>query len=291
MTEISFVAALRYLYGAPLWVPETLFGELGQLSADFLSGASPAHVMSEVLGYIASGYYLGIPEVVQAGLNCVRRLLTWDTIVPCLAFGLAGGLDTQFWSFVSPSESQDAKEHNERSRLTPVYGQASNHILHDTLVWIAMAFPPAFQFASTATQLPELPRLPTVIEHRPSQADPRLSLIQFGDLAIEETGRPDYLTFFISSVLLSLPFAPLSFLFEQPAFRQKPHLDHRAIAEAVINERESRRTAVLSAKRLKGANDLALWDATKWQERVVFHPTLQLQRERISEDTDTSAGA
>lgn len=158
-----------------------------------------------------------------------------------------------------------------------------------------MSFPPAFQFVPTATQLPAAPRLPTVVENRPSQADPRLSLIQFGDMGLEHTGRPDYLTVFISSILISLPFAALQFLFDQPGYRQKP-LDHQVIAEAVIEERENRRKLVLSAKRLKDAKDPALWDATRWKEKVVREPehgfpAFQLHRAHVIDPPDTTAGA
>ena len=281
MTETGFLGALKYLYGAPLWYPETLFGELGQFSPRFLHGAPSADVMPQVLSYIASGHFLGLPEVVQAGLTCVRRLQTWDTVEQCLAFGLEGGISTSFWSHISSAVSSTT----DNFAREPTYGQAASYILHDTLLWIALAFPTPFHFSPSATQLADAPRLPTVVENRPSQADPRLSLIQFGDMALEETGRPDYLTARISSILLSLPFAALNFLFEQPAWRQKP-LNHQMIAEATIQERENRRNAVLSAKRLKDAEKL--WEATKWIESVAVesshgYAAFHLRREKAAD--------
>ena len=286
MTEIGFVGALRSLYGAPLWFPETLFGELGQLTPEFLHGAPSAYVMPHVLSYISSGHYLGLPEVVQAGLACVQRLQTWDNIVQCLAFGLEGGLSFGFWASVSPTQIEMTNA--DATAPEPTHGHAASEILYMTLFWIIRAFPHNFPFAPSAAQLTEAPRLPTVIENRPSQANPRLSLIQFGDMAIEESGRPDYITMLISSILLSLPFTTLAFILDHPLLRQRP--DHASLAEAVVQERENRRKLVLSAKRLKDANDPRLWDATKWNERVVFeHNHFQLRRERI--ESHETAGA
>jgi hypothetical protein len=179
------------------------------------------------------------------------------------------------------------------SQSEPTFGEASSQLLQDTLVFIAMALPPTFRFNATATQLHELPRLPTVIENRPSTSDPRLSRIQFGDMAPEDTGRPDFLTTFISSILLSLPFAALKFLFEHPLFN--PKITNRtAIIQAVIDERELRRVKVLQAKRLKDSTDPLLWEATKWSEQVgeMAHafPGFQLYHVR-ADRADGSAGA
>lgn len=269
MTEVGFSGALKYMYGGPRWIPENLFYEISQVSPDFAQNASPVHTMSHVLSYIASGHFLGLPEIVQAGIACAHRMQSWDTVSTCLAFSLDGGLDTRFWRIENARDEANVLQ-------DPTYGQAATYLLQQTLDWIAMAFPPVFQFAPTATQLPELPRLPTIIENRPSQADPRLSLIQFGEMAPEE-GRPDYLTLFLSSILVSLPFATLKFFFELPAFRSKP-LDHLAIADAVIGEREDRRMKVLEAKRLKDGKNPLLKDATRWKEQVVHEPYLQLHR-------------
>jgi hypothetical protein len=291
MTEIGFMAALRYLYGAALWAPDNLFFELAQLSAEFSNGASPpaSYVMSQVLGYVASGHYLGLSEIVQAGLNCFRRLQSWETVSTCLTFSLStssSGTQTTWRLIPSSPEAGIAPMMVPNEEL--VYGQASSFVLHETLVWIAISFPPSFVFAATATQLSELPRLPTVIETRPSQADPRLSLIQFGQISLEDSGRHDYFTLLLSSILLSLPFTQLQFLFSHPALLQKP-LDSVRLAEEVVMEREKRRNLVLQAKRVKDGKNSVLWSATHWKEMVVRensqhgYPAFQLRSERVEE--------
>jgi hypothetical protein len=294
MTEIGLVAALRYLYGAPLWVPDSLFFELAQLSPEFSNNPPASYVMSQVLGYIASGHYLGLSEIVQAGLNCARRLQSWETVSTSLAFALddgSAGAQTT-WRFIPPAPETGMPMMVPQEE--PVYGQANSHVLHETLNWLAFSFPPAFIFAPSATQLSELPRLPTVIENRPSQADPRLSLIQFGQISLEDTGHHDYLTLLISSILLSLPFTQLQFLFSHPALLSKP-LDIVRVAEEVVVERENRRNLVLQAKRLKDGKNPALWDATQWKEEVVRersqhgYPSFQLRRERV-EEAQASSG-
>jgi hypothetical protein len=290
-TEFGFVGALRYLYGAPLLTPSDFIHEISQANFLDISPNAPAgRTMSQILSYVASGYFLDLPAVVGAGLECTGYLQRWDTVPTCLAFALDGGL-THWWrTYAGPKKQSDTSARVEQQE--PTFGEVGSQLLQETLIYIAAAFPDNFHFDSTATQLHELPRLPTIIENRPSTSDPRLSLIQFGEMAIEDTGRPDFLTTFISSILLSLPFAALKFLSEHPMFNLKAN-NRLHIVQAVIQERELRRLKVLSAKRLKGGKDPSLWEATKWSEKVTevarVFPGFQLHRTRV--DGDTSAGA
>jgi hypothetical protein len=265
MTEFGFVAAVKHLYGASLLRPDDFVHEMRQANFIAISSHAPAtHAMSKILSYIAAGYFLDLPDIIGAGFDCVQYLQRWDTVPTCLVFALDGGL-TQWWHTITDREdTADGPVTVQQQQQAPTFGEVGSHLLHLTLTWMAVNVPSNFQFSTTVAQLGELPRLPNIVENRPSTSNPRLSLLQFGQLPAEDDGR-HFLSAFISSIFLSLPFAAFKYVFESPRFN--PNADRFELVRAIVAEREVRRQKVLQAKRVKDGTR-ELWDATKWSEHV-----------------------
>jgi hypothetical protein len=270
----AFVEVLNHLYGAPLLnVHELVHGLRPFRLDDPETTAIVLQNMTRSLAHAATGYFLDMPAVTSNAMECAKRLLRWDTVERALSFALDGGL-TPSWqsrsrSLSSYDRQRAANDTSDRRISLPTYGEYSGQFLQSIVDFLAYNFPKSFQFFPGAPQLLENPRLPTVLDSRPSISDPRLSRIQFGEMSAELSGRPDFVTTTLSSILISIPFPVLKVLVEHSGVSSRIGWSKVAdIMHLVIRERESRRQKVLASKRIAASPDAALMENTGWWERV-----------------------
>jgi hypothetical protein len=274
----AFVEVLHHLYGAPLLNVHDLVQGLRPFRLnDPETTAIVLQSMTRSLAHAATGCFLEMPAVTSNAMECAKRLLRWDTVERALSFALDGGL-TPNWqsrsrSFSTYERQRTTNGASDRQVSLPTYGEYSGQFLQNIVDFLAYNFPKSFQFFSGAPQLLENPRLPTVLDSRPSISDPRLSRIQFGEMSAELSGRPDFVTTTLSSILVSIPFPVLKVLLEHSGVSSRVGWPKVAeIMHLVIRERESRRQNVLASKRVAAGPDAALMENTKWWERVEESP-------------------
>lgn len=232
----SFLNVVRYLYGAALPTRNSLAGQ----------------PMDQSIALAAAGWHCGLSEVIIHGLECAESYLNWSNIEQALEFALEGGL-TRVFQF---NESDIVPE--------PLFGEFAGQFLYNILKWISLNMPTNYQFISSAPQLANSPRLPIILESRPSVANPRLSRIQFGDLPSEESGLPGML---LSSIMLSLPLGALRLLLLHPAFWARAQ--HADMVRAVMKERENRRGKALESRRYRPGATAYMREAVYWKEELV----------------------
>lgn len=265
--EQAFVEALQFVYGAPLAtafmgmvnrVPPFNTRDLNGETAKFAR-----HVLTHALSLTSSGLSLQLEPVALHGADLAKRLIRWDTLEVALNFILVNGLP-QGW------RSQESNGDANRLKGIAMFGDGvKSQLLGAVIDYLAINFPHHFEFNAAASQFDECPRLPLVLDAKPSVSNHRLSRIQFGQLPAEQ---PDFVTSTLSSILLSLPFEPLKALFGHPALLSRGKgFNLVNIAESVVAERENRRNRVLESKRISPRGEGALWDATQWQESVILN--------------------
>ncbi|KAF2234351.1 hypothetical protein EV356DRAFT_532919 [Viridothelium virens] len=296
----GFSDALRYLYGAPLVDPNR-----------FPSGPTPNPAGAEIersdileqhldyaLAYAASGHFLQVDSVTARGIDIAIRILHWETVEKALSFSLDGGLGANWKTDDSPedrdsvSSSEDSSSRLEPSQAPPTFGIYATRLLQSIVEFLVSHFPQDFIFDATAAQLKETPRLPAVVESRPSTSNARLSKIQFGEVPVEDVALQSVrAAATLSSILISLPFPVLKVFLEHYVLGGRlgwPKVVD--IMRAVIDERESRRSRVLRS-RVMVADD-ALARNARWEESV--EPSKQHQsgfriaRHRKGMDTPVS---
>jgi hypothetical protein len=265
ITAQAVMEALKFLYGAPLPLPakflqgmQAFDNRAEQVDA---SGISRQRT-DQALGFAAAGVFLQLPAVAHRGIDIALHILRWDNIERALEFALLGGL--------SPSwiDAQSAPS----SPTYPLYDPYSSILLRGILAFISLGFPFDFQLNNAAPQLSGSPFMSSFVESRPPTHHPRLSMIRFGEIPVEDTARPTFATTILSSILLSLPFLVLRSLFDNAALGGKlgwPVLVD--IMKAVVEEREIRRIKALKSLN-KGAfcseADQQLLENLSWEERV-----------------------
>ncbi|QDS75321.1 hypothetical protein FKW77_001740 [Venturia effusa] len=232
----SFINVLRYLYGAALPTRNSMAGQ----------------PIGQCLALAAAGWYCGLSEVTIHGLECAESYMDWDNLEQALDFALDGGL-TRAFQF---DEAEIVPE--------PSFGEFAGQFLSYILNWIPLNLPTNFQFITSAPQLVNSPRLPGVLESRPSVANPRLTRIQFGDLPSEQSSLS---TTLLSSIMLSLPLGALRHLLLHPVFWDRA--GHADMVRAVMKEREARReTALKSRRHLPGATAY-MRETMYWREELI----------------------
>ncbi|KAE9973394.1 hypothetical protein EG327_009109 [Venturia inaequalis] len=232
----SFINVVRYLYGAALPGRNSLAGQ----------------PMEQCLALAAAGWHCGLSDVIIHGLECAESYLNWGNVEQALDFALEGGLTFGFQF----NEAESVAE--------PSFGEFAGQFLYNILKWISLNIPTNYQFMASAPQLANSPRLPSVLESRPSVANPRLSRIQFGDLPSEESSLP---TMLLSSIMVSLPLGALRHLLLHPAFWARAR--HVDMVGAVIKERESRREKALESKRYLPGATAYMHETMHWKEELV----------------------
>jgi hypothetical protein len=221
------------------------------------------------IAYALSGKFLQIPLVVDHGLDLAARYLTWKDVEKVLVFAL------------DPNSTNTGRA-NEPRGVQDLQGVMLNRVLN----FITMEFPLDFAFLISAPELSSLPRIPSVVESRPSISS-SLAAIQFGEIP-QDTSAALESNLLISSILLSVPTHFLQRLSGNQALGGRVGWEKVAnLLLDVVDERERRRTKVRRTKRVvPGASD-EQWEETKWEEFVassVESPSGVIVDRKIAED-------
>ncbi|KAK3116381.1 hypothetical protein LTR53_003301 [Teratosphaeriaceae sp. CCFEE 6253] len=296
-----FWECVQYLYGGPLQQLENLH----RASYEDGTHTGSGERMESALGYVATASWLQLPAVAARAMVVVLSMLQWDTIASVLAFALDGGLGSALavedGSEMSCASSDDSLGKADIVGI-PTHEPYSTELLHRLIDFMVHMFPPNFYTDAAAPQLascPRLPPLPPAHESRSSRSDPRLSQIRFGELSVEDHGRPSLVTTTVSSILLSLPFPLLKCVLEHNGMVFQLGADTVAsIMRQVVAEREVRRKRVLQARTVGQTNDgatLRLVQNLYLEERVEPSPHhgagSRLARTKRGIDTPPSSGA
>jgi len=240
----ALVEALQYLYGAPLLNVQNFLRALPPFenSGSHSESAIVAQqMMTHALGYVSAGHLLQLPVVTFHGLRFAQELLRWDNVEQALEFAL-------------------------HTKIADDFAQS---FIHHILKFITFNFPPQFSFQASVPQLAGCPRLPSVAEPRTSISDPRVSRLTFGELQFTDIPVADPASFTLSSILISLPFAALKRLLQDPTLSKHiTAIEVTELAHQVIEEREKRRRKVLKSKCVGTGADELLWEEAKWEESV-----------------------
>lgn len=290
ITSQAIEGALRVFYGEPshIFIGSCLQIDLSKQNAD-----TSLAWMDNVLSFAASGHLLGLEEVISRGIHIASSILSWDNIEKALSFALHGGLDpaldpdhalrvdslislakTSTDSIPSPVRGASGSL---RKRATSGAGSRTprcqavrsgrSSLLPHCLDFIALEFPISWSLETSACPLAEIDRLPlTAKDHSPSSKS-RLVSIRFGDCPPEILSIARHRDSVLSSILLSLPFAPLKYILDQ-----LPQSTRSRIIGPIVDERERRRMQVLKegevdwSRRIVDADHLAYLG---WKEYIV----------------------
>ena len=238
--------------------------------------------MESCLAFAAAGHVLGLESVVLKGLQIAFSILDWDNLEQALSFALESGPNRRnsasadviplsayspVWSRVSdpspapnltpPSASAESRpEHSRDEGISSVSSHPSEvrsarDLETYCLQWMASNLDDSWEFDSSARPLADVDRLPTTAESRSPLFKSRLSRIQFGEHPSEIDAKASDRNHLISSIMLSLPFMALKYMFDlgsHPLLRQIP---------AIVKERERRRQIVLQSKSVPWSERLA----------------------------------
>lgn len=255
----SFGYAVRTLYGWDL-------GD-GPLPAS-QAPRNMEEALALSLEYAASADYLQLPHVYAKAMHHACHQLTWETLERAYHFVLPSAI-----SFRGPTVSSTSNLSN-------------SELLDAIMAFLVHSLPVDFVLDSRADD-PCYARLPFVsgtaslrtdseqhvhsghgsmgqaqMPRKSRAANPRLSLIQFGDLSMNGTGissehsitsaasrQPTRIDTILSRILLNLPFPMLKQVLEHPALAKpsgelSPQKRHEIIV-SIIAEREARRAQIL----------------------------------------------
>ncbi len=287
ITSQAIEAALRIFYGEP---PHLFMGSC--LHIDFSKSSTDTALiwMEKALAFAASGYLLGLDEVITRGLHIASSILNWDNIEKALCFALDEGLDPNLDPdhalrveslLSSTNTSADCIPpaingvSASRAGLGPGFRtpqskaggiRRSPVFLLQCLDYIALQFPMSWDLDVSAYPLAEIDRLPAEAKaHSPSNKS-RLSKIRFGDCPPELHSISRHRDSVLSSILLSLPFIPLKHILDQLAEPTRSR-----IIRSIIDERERRRMQVLKEGDgvwSRWIIDAHTWACLGWEEYV-----------------------
>jgi hypothetical protein len=267
ITPHQLLLGISHLYGQPL--PN--FESMAFVQPKF-------ETMSSALGFAAVGRFLQIPHLMSHGTKTAAKCLVWETVDKALGFVYEGNvlgaspnfLDRENWAAIA---------------------DIGNDLLRSVVQFLAFYFPMDFTIHGSAAELAESPRLPIVIESRPSISHTRLASIQFGEVSAEDSAKFDT-SVLLSSILISMPTQTLQSLFDSQLLGGKLGWAKMAqILRDTVEERERRRIKVRKTppKRVVPGATAQQWDETLWEERVEkseHHPTgLVIQRVHVSDDS------
>lgn len=263
ITSQAIEGALRVFYGEP---PHLFIGSCLQIDFSKQSADTSWAWMDTALAFAASGYLLGLDEVIARGLHIASSIINWDNIEKALSFALHSGLDPNLDpdhalrvdSLISlaktspdciPSAIRGASDSlRKRSRPSAGYRTSQSKaacsrrssLLFQCLNYIIWEFPISWDLNVSACPLTEIDRLPpTSKAHSPSNKS-RLGNIRFGDCPPEVLSVPRSKDSILSSILLSLNFIPLKYILDQLVEPTR-----NKIIGPIVDERERRRTQVL----------------------------------------------
>ncbi|KAH8732193.1 hypothetical protein GQ44DRAFT_754752 [Phaeosphaeriaceae sp. PMI808] len=228
VTREALEEAIKVLYGAPLLPAHNiLYGVAPYVyDNDQLSSSNDARMrMRQILSYIAAGRVLQLPSMQARGVDIARSFLRWDTVGEVLQVALR--LTSTSRSKKDGFEAED-----------PFTAAVLNYAID----FMAYTFPVDFKLYNLAPELQDVPRLPVILDSRPSTHNPRLSKIRFGDAPPEDDAQPNHASRILSSILLSLPLPLIDRLFNHRATaNQIGWTGAVKVMRDVIAEREKRR--------------------------------------------------
>jgi hypothetical protein len=261
-----FPLALKYLYGHPLPSAEFMF-----------ASPSASGLVSSALGFAAICRFLQMPHLTSCGVKFTINYLAWDNIEKALGFIYEGN------RLLSSSSTSPEGWH--------ATSDVERELLRRVLQYIALYFPKDFAIHTSAAELIDSPRLPSIMESRPSISHTRLASIQFGEVSPEDSAKLDT-SVLLSSVLLSIPTHMLQTVFESQVLGGKigwPKVSQ--VLRDTVAERERRRIKVRKTptKRVVPGAAPQLWEETRWEEHVEtsdrYPCGVGIQRVRVADDS------
>jgi hypothetical protein len=291
ITPQAVRAALRVFYGEP---PHLFIGSC--LPIDFSKSNTDTSVtwMENALAFAASGYLLGLDEVITRGLHIASSILNWDNVEKALSFALNDGLDPNLDpghalrvdSLLSSAQTSAAcissANHGAGDSIQAPTGpctgsctpqpktacsRRSSSLMFQCLNYIASEFPPSWSLVVSAYPMTDIDRLPVIAKSQSPSNKSRLIRIQFGDCPPEILSMPRHRDAMLSSILLSLPFMPLKHILDQVAEPTRSR-----VIGPIVDERERRRTQVLKEGETiwnQKIVDADHWAHVGWKEFVV----------------------
>jgi hypothetical protein len=265
--------------------PHQLHLGIGQLyghplpNFDALSYSQPtAESMTRVLIFAAVGRFLQMPHLMSFGIKSAIKLLAWDNIDRALSFIYEGNC---------LASSSALHDHEVWAAITDL----ENELLGAVVQFLAFYFLSDFNIHTSAAELVDSARLPTIIESRPSISHTRLASIQFGEVSAEDSAKLDT-SVLLSSILLSVPTQVLQSIFDSQVLGGKLGWPKVAqILRDTIAERERRRLKIRKtpSKRVVPGATPQQWEEARWEERVEAsdrHPAgLSVQRIRVADES------
>lgn len=235
VTRESLEEAAKVLYGAPLLSAQTFLYGLPPYAYDSVQtppSTDARRRMRQLLSYIAAGRALKLPSMQIRGIEIARLLLRWDTVDEVVQVALRS--NSIFWPKKDRVEAED-----------PFTAALLNYAID----FMAYTFPVDFKLYTIAPELQDAPRLPMLLDARPSTHNPRLSKIRFGDAPPKDDLQPSHASRVLSSILLSLPLPLVDRLFNHRATaNQVGWTGVVRIMREVIIEREKRRQKVIGGE-------------------------------------------
>jgi hypothetical protein len=242
----NLLQGISHLYGFPVPNFQAMFHP--QASQEIFSAA---------LSFAAAGRFLQVPYMMSHGIKTVMKYLAWGNIDQAIAFINDGHRLYSAYPFNYPETEM------------PI-SSLENDLLKAVIQFLAYYFPKDFIIHTTATELVEAPRLPAIIESRPSISHTRLASIQFGEVSAEDSAKLDE-SKLLSSILLSAPTKVLQMLFDSHLLGGKLGWEHvRQVLRDTIAERERRRIKVhkTPSKRVMRGSSPQQWEAVQWEEKL-----------------------
>jgi len=300
--DVALIKALMRLYGEVL--PDRNFAMA--IAATRAPHAVQQEAMRFALSLTAAGHFLQVEEIVMHGLSLSASLLSWETVTPVLCFALEGGLGAAFSQNADAASGSDSSSRDgtntpskqvDSPTSSPTYGIYSDRAMQNVLGFLLYNWPADFKLDEAAPQLQDIARLPVLAEPPPNHGrkSSRLSQIRFGEMMQEEQGVPSFVNTTLSSILLTLPFQLLAYIFGGNVLGERLGWDNTAaIMHSIIAEREQRRLRAVQHRRggppgLPLMAEDRLWNNTRWTEGVEptdQHPArCRLVRRLSSSDT------
>ena len=217
----DIIEALRVCYGGP--VSASSFPMAGFRVPPIAQDRGFVR-MENCLGYLAAGQILQLPEVAAVGVESATNFLTLPDLEHFFLFALDGAVD----ALDSP---QDVVIANAIARGT--HAPYANHLIVTGINFLAQRLHRTFTLDPAAYSsdglggIPNFPETPD-IGHKRVSSNPRLSLIQFGDMV-----QSDQESTTLTTILMGLPFEIIRHVLGQ--------LMYPDTTRAVVEERERRR--------------------------------------------------
>lgn len=293
----GFEQAIRNLYGAPLLHGEQLRTEalavLGYTEESQSMYPFPIRtaMLDLAFSYAASGAFLHVSGVLEAGIRMALELIDWSTVETIIHFGLR--VD-RFSIILEGTETPPGSPRANHTRSGHVL--VRNRQLRDiwapllvraALSFIAESIDDKFVLYSQAQSLHVPNRIPESLNTGPGVIGSEPGSASANSTTTES--KPNRETLVASAVLISLPFVHLQEVFRTLSSRR---VLSNNLAQAIMSERESRRLQALRELGKKGEiNEKNLPSETKelgYGEYLVFKSVCKQGQGPVTVTTEVS---